>query len=545
MKRLSLAAALLLLLSLQAQGLEKWVYQSTNLLVDKNVDDLEALWKRAAAAGYTHVLLADSKFARLPDMEGTRYAKNVARVKEIAAEQKLEVVPAVFPVGYSSDLLSQDVNLIEAMPVKDLPLVVRDGRLKIDSSDAPSLPADGFADLKNWDFHDKTMVQDDRGVLHLSGSDGDFGGNARIFKKIAVQPWRQYHLSLRVKTRVFSGTPEIKALVQLEDGDLFDIQLSSLGVHHTQDWQLHHVTFNSQNFTNIQLGIGKWGKAMGDLWLSDPKIEEVAFINLVRRPGAPLELRTVDGRELVEGRDFEPLADPGLGAKPWKGEYDSYHEPPIAHTSLPDGTRVLASYYHGALVMKNQAVICLSEQKTYDLLRDQAVRMHALWGAKAYMMSHDEVRVMNHCAACQARQLTPGQLLADNVKRCAAILREVNPGGRIYIWGDMFDPHHNAVPGPYYLVNGPITGSWEGLDKDIIIVPWYLEKRAESLKFFADRGHLQVIAGYYDDDPAKVRDWLKAAQPFPQSVQAVMYTTWESNYGALEKFSEMIDLGPR
>jgi hypothetical protein len=244
---------------------------------------------------------------------------------------------------------------------------------------------------------------------------------------------------------------------------------------------------------------------------------------------------------LSEGRDFEPLSDPLLGAKPWRGEYDSYHEPPVLQTKLPDGAKLRANYFHGATVYDHQATICLSEPKTYELLRDQARRLHAAWGAKGYMMSHDEIRVMNWCAACQARGITPGAILADNVKRCIAILRDLNSGGRIYVWNDMFDPNHNAVPGPYYLVNGPLTGSWDGLDKDVIILPWYFEKRAESLKFFADRGNKQVIAGYYDADPAKVADWLAAAKTVPGSVLGVMYTTWKDDYSNIEKFSTAID----
>ena len=213
----------------------------------------------------------------------------------------------------------------------------------------------------------------------------------------------------------------------------------------------------------------------------------------------------------------------------------------MCSSDLPDGTRLLASYYHGATVNDHQATICLSEPKTYDVLRDQAKRLHAAWGAKAYFMSHDEIRTMNWCAACEARHLTPGQLLADNVKRCIATLRDVNPGGRIYVWSDMFDPNHNAVKGPYYLVNGPITGAWEGLDKEVIIVPWYFEKRAECLKFFADRGHKQLIAGYYDSKPERIVDWLAAGKATPGSVIGAMYTTWENKFGDLEAFSRAMD----
>jgi hypothetical protein len=199
------------------------------------------------------------------------------------------------------------------------------------------------------------------------------------------------------------------------------------------------------------------------------------------------------------------------------------------------------SYYHAVTVYDGQAMICPSEPKTMELLRDEAKRVHQLWGAKGYMMSHDECRVMNWCTACEVRKMTPGQLLANNVRACAAILREVNPGGRIYTWNDMFDPNHNAVKGPYYLVNGPLTDSWLGLDKDIIILPWYFEKRTESLKFFADRGHKQVIAGYYDHRPEQVKDWLAAAKATPASVVGVMYTTWENKYDDLEVFGRFVD----
>ena len=112
-------------------------------------------------------------------------------------------------------------------------------------------------------------------------------------------------------------------------------------------------------------------------------------------------------------------------------------------------------------------------------------------------MSHDELRVANWCRACQRRGLTPGELLADNARRCLAILEEIDPGAEVLVWSDMFDPHHNAVD-DYYLVNGTLAGSWEGLPPRVIIANWNGGHMRESLDFFADRGHRQVIAGYYD-----------------------------------------------
>ena len=65
--------------------------------------------------------------------------------------------------------------------------------------------------------------------------------------------------------------------------------------------------------------------------------------------------------------------------------------------------------------------------------------------------------------------------------------------------------------------------------------------RRSTLAFFAQRGHRQVIAGYYDSDPARVRDWLAAARAHPDSVQGIMYTTWKQDYRQLETFSREVD----
>ena len=517
-----------------AQAVEKWIYCPTNLLVDKNVSELETLWRRAAAAGYTHVLLADSKFNRLGEMDA-RYFRNVERVKKIAAELKMEIVPALFPIGYSNDMLGRDPNLVEGPPVKDVPLVVQGGVAHVDDPDAPTLPGGDFSDLKKWTWKDEFIVAD-KGAARISDANGR---NARIVQKLKVKPWRQYHVSVWIKTQDFRGEPMIKVQPAKDDGR--SLQWTNLDVEPTQDWKEHHAVFNSLEYPDVGLYLGVWGAGAGSLWWRDAKIEEVAFLNMTRRPGTPLVIKTAEGQPLVEGRDFAALNDPKLGQTPYAGEYDTWHQPPQLHTKLPDGTRLRASYFHAATIYEHQATICLSEPKTYELLRDQAKRVHAAWNAKSYMMSHDEMRVADWCETCQARHLTPGQLLADNVKRCVEILHETAPGAHLYVWSDMFDPHHNAVPGPYYLVNGPLTGSWEGLPKEVTIVNWNSPKCAESLKFFADRGHAQVIAGYYDAPPEKIRDWFAAAKGVPGNIQGVMYTTWKHDYSQLEKFGKLVD----
>jgi hypothetical protein len=528
MRTLSTLAFVVLLFSQTAHALERWIYCSQNLWVDKNIDTLESVLRRGARAGYTHVLLYDSKFAKLDEMDA-RYFRNVERVKKLAAELKLEIVPAVFPIGYSNDILWHDPNLVEALPVREALFVVRHGVAQLEPDFPVTLKDGDFSDLKKWDWKDDNVVADN-GTARMSDLKGT---NARLVQKLKLQPFRQYHLSVRIKTQDFRGKPEAKVLVGNQALDFND-----LGVKQTQEWATHHVVFNSLNHTQANLYLGCWGGSTGSLWWDDATLQQVGLVNLVRRDGAPLVVKTGTGTQLTEGKDFEKVTDPKMGVRVWKGSYDVWHEPPLLKTSLPDGTRLRVSYHHAVTVNDDQAMICPSEPRTLELLRDQARRVHTAWGAKGYMMSHDEIRVLNWCDACQRRKLDAGALLADNARTCVNILREINPGGRIYVWSDMFDPHHNAHK-DYYLVRGDLTGSWEGLDKDVIIVPWNFEKRTQSLKFFAERGHRQVIAGYYDAKPEKIRDWLEAAKPFPE-VMGVMYTTWRHQFGDLEKFAELV-----
>src|SRR5262249_41939155 len=144
--------------------------------------------------------------------------------------------------------------------------------------------------------------------------------------------------------------------------------------------------------------------------------------------------------------------------------------------------------------------------------RDQAKLVHKHVAPKTWFFSHDEIRVAGWDDLAQKSKKTPGQLLADNVKRCVEIVREIDPKARIVIWSDMFDPNHNAVD-RYYLVKGSLKGSWEGLPKDVDVMNWNGGKSsAASLKWFDDRSHRQLIAGYYDGDLKNFERWHAAAK---------------------------------
>src|SRR5215212_409542 len=87
-------------MTLAAEQRELWLYFATNFQPTESYQKLEPIWRRAAKAGYTHILLTDSKFAKLGDLGGMekQYFGNLEKAKKLAAELKLQLVPAMFDI---------------------------------------------------------------------------------------------------------------------------------------------------------------------------------------------------------------------------------------------------------------------------------------------------------------------------------------------------------------------------------------------------------------------------------------------------------------
>ena len=519
MKTFLLALCLLAVPTFAAEKPELWLYYPTNLAVDQNIAALRDIWTRAAAVGYTHVLLADSKFAKLGDLGDMtpRYFANIARTQKIAADLKLQLVPAMFDVGYSNSLLWHDPNLAEGLPVKDQPFIVKDGQAR---------PVSEIHFPNKFGFIDDE-VKHENGVATVRNN----AKNARFTYTLKLPPFRAYHISVKIKTDHYTGTPEVKVAGTPTDRQL---QWRNLGVKPVQDWTEHHIVFNSLDNNSVTIYFGVWGEAKGTLQWKDWKIEEAGLVHVLRRPGTPCTVKSNQGSLLTEGSDYEKIIDPKLGNSPWPGEFDAWHEPVTIKTKLPDGTRLFVSWYHPAVIYDEQVSACINEPKMKELLADQAKRMTSAWNATGYMMSHDEFRTLGWDESCAAIHQTPGEALADNARYCTGQLK----GSRVYVWSDMFDPFHNAVPGPYYLVNGPWTHSWDGLDKSVVIVNWNFDKRDESLKFFADRGHSQLIAGFYDGDLKDSKAWVQSARK-SKGIVGFMYTTWRRDYKSIEAYAKI------
>ncbi len=531
---------------------KRWVYVSANLYVDANVPEVEALLRRAAAAGFNGVLFADYKMAfwwRLDDAE--RWHRNARRLREVASELGLELVAAVCPFGYSGSLLFHDPNLAAGMPVRDAPLVARGGLLvpeptarirngSFEECDGDRAKGYAFQDPSSLDA---TVAHDGRVSLRFEDvGRADPHGHGRICQEVEARPWQQYLLRVWMKADRLNAD-ELRVLVLAGDRTL---QWQHLSANDrwieqprdlTTDWVEQRVTFNSLANERVRVYLGVWGGTTGRVWWDDLRIEPAPTLNLLRRESLPVTLRGEDGTVYREGKDYEPIADPALGSTPWKGSYETRHDPPqirlLPGSRIADGATVLFSGYHATIVHAGQVCASLGEPKVFEICEEEVRQAKEALAPDAWFLSHDEIR----CAGFEPGPLA-GALLAENIRRCTRIAIEEGGGKPVHVWSDMFDPNHNARDG-YYLVANSLEGSSEGLDKDVIVMKWGSGEIArKGLEFFAGRGHRQMIAAYYDGDVAKDHAaWTKAADGIP-NVIGVMYTTWRNDYRRLEEFAK-------
>jgi hypothetical protein len=482
----------------------RWVYVSRGLRSDQDVADIRQIARTAHEHGLNGIVFA----ARLDtiDLQPPDYFPRLEKVKEICREYHLEIVPNVFSAGYGGNILAHDKNLAEGLPVKDALYVVKNGEAHLQ----PETPV----------------------------PDGGPAAETAWTREIEIRPYRCYRVSFRAKTenlvpaKPFSSGP-FRLIVQTADKR--NLTPWRAPVPSTTDWREVRWGFNSLWYDKVRITIGAPGEKNGKAWDDSVRVEEVGLLNILRRPGTPLTIRSdASGTVYEEGRDYARIEDPQLN-------YRFDHEgPPIKllpRTRIRNGEHLRVSYYHGFSINDGQTTICMGEPKVYEIWRDMAQRMHRAVAPARYVLSMDEIREGGTCEACRRRNM--GELLGECLTKQFRMLREVNPNVDVWVWSDMLDPNHNAH-GNYYLVQGDYTGSWQHVPKDLGIVCWYYERRRLSLPFFSNLGFRTLAGAYYDADTLdNPRGWLEELEGTP-TAQGIMYTTWLNKYKLLADFGDLL-----
>jgi hypothetical protein len=505
---------------------KRWLFIFKDVTNPAQIDRMIAIFPAAQAAGYNGIVCSYNVAK-----------EKAAEIRQAAKKYGLEIIATVFGGAH-------DRNYVEGVSVKDALFVAHGATATHEADNGVGLKNGNFESavdnkFTGWGWQDDIGVTTfaDREVVHggnmslrMENISKNVNGLCRVSQPIKLQPHRQYRISFWIKTEnLRPAVPEAKVLTDSAQGC---VSWQTFHVSPTQDWKQYDIVFNSFDETAGRIYLGFWGGKAGKIWWDDLKVEEIGLVNVIRRSGCPVTVRGENGAAYEEGRDFQKIVDPQF--HPWIAYRGA--EPVIrltSNTRIKEGERLRVSYYHPVIIYEDRITYCMSEPKVFDDWRDEVKQAEELLHPSGYFMSHDELRCMNQCALCRSKNMTAGELLAWNVHKAAAIIREIRPDASIWVWNDMFDPLHNATE-HFYAVNGTLAGSWKGLDKDVGIVNWHGGLKGKNCKFFADLGLKQILSGYYDgdEDGAAIKEWYANTTTVPGIVGA-MYTTWEDKYGAM------------
>jgi len=530
--------------------MELWYQQHSYLTSPQAVQQVEATISRAAAAGYTGVALWDSSLnvVNLSWWNLTYLQQVIA----FAQSKGMKVMPAVFPYGYSNDILNQNPNLAEGQHVTGT-------RFQVNAAGNALNVINGFPGFQNpgfesgqsaWFSYWDAGVSLNTTTAHTGSASAIISNppmNARLYQQVNVTPWRQYHFRIWAKTQGFTNTPQVY-IMDSKDWNAQRLN-APIPTAQTQGWTAYDFTLNSASSTSLSILLGEWGGASGNLWIDDMLLEETGLVYVVRRGGTPLTMYDPNdpSRVYKEHSDFNAISDPEVAPG---GFGDHWHRPPAvtlpAGTSLRPGQIVAMDYYAVVPIYASQVGMCLTDPDVLNYLQANATALSTLFPAGTpYSLGYDEMRHMNSCAFCKAKNMTAGQLLAWSVQQSVSTFQDVSPNSPLYFWSDMFDPNMNAHDN-YYLAEGNFADSWLGLPSNATILNWNLGNLATSLKFFAGktpkqtRQFRQIIAGFYDpgdnNGANAAKREIQQAMGIP-GVAGMYYTTWVDNYSQLASFA--------
>jgi len=541
---------------------ELWYLHQSYLSVGSTTEPAysEGIIDQAVAAGYTGMALSDDAITRLnePGFDPSM----LKTVLSYAIGKGLAVLPTTDPYGYSNDMVKENGNLAEGMQVTGTQFTVTAG-----SSGNVLSPVNSLAPLQNGNFESGQTGWFDFGDARvgLDTTAGDCNGgsacgeitgsssatdNARFTQSLTLTPWRLYHLQFWLRTASLSGDSfQVELLDTSGSNGLTLLSSTVSNADSMTSWTRVDMSFNSRTSTAALLYLGIWGGNQGTLWIDDILAEETSLVNVLRRDGTPVRVYDAGGTTYTEGKDYAAISDPSLNPSP--GNFDVWHTPPTvsvpAGSALAVGANVSIDYYTIIPLDGGQVGVCLSEPGVQDWVQANITAMSKVFPAKTgIFLGYDEMRQVDSCELCRAKNMTAGELLAWNVGQTWSSITAVTPGVTAYVWDDMFDPNHNATASYQYAypVLGDLTGSWLGLQPGFVIMNWNLGNLTKSLSWFAGKqagnthAFQQIIAGYYDtgDGAGAATSELTSASGIP-GVTGLMYTTWVPDYSQLGPFA--------
>ncbi len=520
-----------------------WVF-GWGLGRDSDVAEISRVLDTAGANGFNGAVVSfglDTLCKQSPD-----YFRRLGDVQQACRKNNLELIPAVFSIGYGGGILSHDRNFAEGVPVEDAPFVVQSGQARLIPNSAPFLNG-GFEEftgnkIARYDmldqpgeisFVDTETKHSGKASLRMENFTANPHGHGRVMQTIKLQPHRCYRLTLWVKTENLQPPRSFRVSALVGDQS---IAPRDFNIPATTDWRKITMLINSLDFDRVRLYAGVWGAKSGKFWLDDWSVEEVGPVKVLHRPGTPVAVRSADGAiTYTEAKDYAPLEDPQQNR--WRDDGEPATLKILPGSRIHDGDRLRVSWFHSMVINDSQVTVCMAEPAVYEIFDHESKLLAQHLHPRKVFLNMDEIRMGGTCAACRGQNM--GELLGRCITRQCQLIRKYSPDATIYVWSDMLDPNHNAHD-KYFLVRGDFTGSWDHVPKDIIMAVWGGAVREKDLRFATSHGFQSLVACYYDaNDLTDVKDWLALARQLP-NIRGFMYTPWQKKYDLLPGFGQLL-----
>ena len=531
----------------------RWVYYPTNFLVDQNTTNAKNNWSKWADLKINGIQVSDYKFDFI-STQPKKYIDSLSSVNNFAKSNNMKLVPGIMSWGYSNGMMFFNPNFATGLPVKSQKIYIEADTARVVPTVNVSMPNGNFENYTgnkfpgflfidddiNKCFVDNSVVKSGKASIRFENFDGS---NARVCYRTKVSPFMYYHISGWIKTENASPAGDIRLTVLNNKGQ--SLNYANLNIPATTNgWKNIDVMVNSLLGDTMTVYWGIWGAQSGKIWWDNLKVEEEAFVNLLRRDGTPIFVdNPLMDKIIREGIDYDTLVDKKLGAASgWYGEFDTYHQPPTFRIkkdgSIKNGDSLFISYYHAITIYDGQVMVTMSDSNLYRQIDRQFKILDSVLKPEIYFLNHDEIRVMNWDDGDQSRFMKPKELLADNVQKSIDIVHKYNHDADIWDWSDMFDNFHNATNN-YYLINGDLTDVADLMANTTGIVNWNSQANLnqKSLNFFSGKGFRQISAPFYDTDQNDIRIWKERSKDI-LNFKGMMYTTWAGNYNYVKHFAE-------
>ncbi len=531
---------------------QQWNSITGSCITAEGTEKLLALIKQSKDVGCNHLVLNESGSYRI-EFQKPEYFENVKKVLAFAKENNITLAMGMVSIGYSGTYFHYDVNWDNGNPAKNVPFIVagkiaKPDPLAVPEIKNPSLQEVADGKLVGWDDTPAPASLLDDQVL-FQGKPSLKGGQP-VTQNVKCEPFKHYRVTWYVKgpKHADDGSYFFKASSNSPTGHRYHTYTEpTIHPADKDGWSRYEVMFNTYEAEKMHVTFGG-GKA-GENWFAGLKVEPAGLLLVLHRPKLPFVVTSADGKTVYEeGKDFKQAIDPILARKPFPGDFPIDHEAPVLELTdgsrIQDGQKLLVSYFHHMSVYTDQDDISMAEPATWDVLTRSIKQVIATWNTGHYFLNYDEIRMGGWEEMPDPSIKTMGQLLAWHFRKSYDLVKASDPNATIYTWSDMFTPFHNAAPkSHYYYVNGDWSGSWENFPKDVVIMMWY-SPTPEGMRFFADRGHKQILCGFYDGKSTaamekNIQHWIEMSRGIP-GVEGFMYCTFQGNYASMPEYFQLL-----